>query len=158
MQARVNVSTTAKAPKAVVWGIIDDFENVADYTDAVKVSTRTSEHATGLGASRACDLAPLGSTNETILEYVPSEKMVVSLHDVGGIPVKSSKSTFSLTEIDATTTEITFNAEVQAKGGPFSGIIAKRLEKRLPKGSLAMINDFAAAAEAKVANSDAPAE
>ena len=150
MTVPVTVTTIAKAPKSVVWGIIADFQNVHEHTGQVKTTEQTSDHAVGVGASRACTLAPMGSTKERILEWEDNEKLVLAL-EANGLPVKSSHSTFSLKAIDENTTEITFNAQVEPKGGPISGFIGKRLAKRLPKGAKAMIDDFAVAAEKRVA-------
>ncbi len=150
MTIAVAVKTTAKAPRSVVWEIISDFQNVHEYTSQVKTTEQISENAGGIGASRACSLAPMGSTQEDVLEWEDNEKLVVELHDTKGIPVKGSRSTFSLREIDENTTEISFSAQVEPKGGALSGFIGKRLAKRLPKGAQAMLDDFAAAAEKRV--------
>lgn len=151
MRVPVSVKSTAKAPKSVVWEVLADFPNIQEYTDQVKVSVSTSENETGLGATRHCDLAPFGTTQEKILEFVPEEKMVVFLHDIKGLPVKTSNTTFSLHSVDDNTTEITFDAHVEPKGGVLKGLIGKRLEGRLPKGAQGLVDDLAASAEKKVA-------
>ena len=153
MTTNVVATTTAKAPKHAVWEILADFSNIADYTDQVKTSVSTSEQPSGVGASRHCDLAPMGKTEEKILEFVPEDRMVVSLYDTKGIPVKGSKTTFSLKAVDENTTEITFSAEVEAKGGPLAGFVGKRLASRLPKGAQGLVEDLAASAEAAVSKS-----
>ncbi len=149
MSASVTASTIANAPKSVVWAVLADFENIADYTSTVKTSVSTSDEPTGLGAGRACDLAPLGSIKEEIIEYVPEEKMVIAAFDAKGIPIKGSTSSFELEAIDDQTAKLTFSAIVEAKGGLFSGLVSKRLESRLPKGTQRLLDDLAASAEAK---------
>ena len=110
MATIVNVSATARAPKDVVWAILADFPNIADYTDTVKASRSTSEAETGVGATRHCDLAPMGTVNERILEYVPGERLVISLYDTAGLPIKGSQTTFALEAVDAETTRISMRA------------------------------------------------
>ena len=151
MTATVNVSATANAPKSVLWEILADFPNIADYTDSVRSSESTGEQDTGVGASRYCQLAPIGSTEETILEFVPEERLVVSLYNTTRIPVKKSRTTFSLEAVGDNATKLTMNAEVEAKGGPLARLVEKRLARALPKGALSLVNDLAAAAESVAA-------
>ena len=147
MPVHVEATKKVRAPLSTVWAVLDDYENVADYTDQVKTSTRISDTATGVGAIRACQLAPFGATNEKILEYVPEEKMVIELYDLSGMPIEGSISTFSLEQVTEDTTQLSFSANVEPKGGIAKGFVGKRLASRLPKGAQAMLDDFAAAAE-----------
>ncbi len=112
MPATVKATTIAHAPKEIVWKVLADFPNIADYTDSVKASVSTSEQTSGVGASRHCDLAPVGTSEEKIIGYVPGDRLVVSLFDTKGLPVKNSETTFSLIEIDENTTQLTFSAEI----------------------------------------------
>ena len=150
MTVPITVTTVAKAPKSAVWDVLDDFANIANYTSQVKTSVSTGDLSTGLGAGRQCALAPFGTTQEEIIEYVPGEKMVVRLFDTKKLPVKGSVSTFSLREIDDSSTEITMSINADPKGGVLSGVVGWRLRKALPKGALSLIEDLARAAEETV--------
>ena len=147
MPAKVMATTVANAPKQIMWEVLADFPNIANYTDSVKSSASTSDQETGVGASRHCDLAPLGTAEETIVEFNPGENIVISLYDTKGLPVKNSETTFSLTEIDSNTTRLTMRANVQAKGGVFAGVLGKILERRLPNSAKRLLDDLAASAE-----------
>ena len=147
MSANVNAKIVANAPREAVWKVLADFSNIADYTDSVKTSVSTSEATTGSEATRHCDLAPFGSTEERVTEFVPNERLGVLLYDVKGLPVKESNTVFSLKSLGEYKTELTMSASVRAKGGILSGMIGKRLEKRLPKGAKRLVSDLAAAAE-----------
>ena len=151
MGVPVTATRTANAPKSVVWSVLADYQNIHKYTSQVKTTEQLSEQAAGVGAVRSCALAPLGTTKEEILEWVDDERIVLKLYDTTGIPVKSSRSVFSLREVDADTTEITFDANIEAKGGVMSGFIARRLAKRLPKAAGSLLDDLAAAAEQRIA-------
>ena len=146
MPASINATVTANAPKQAVWKVLADFPNIARYTDTVKASVSTSEQAFGVGASRHCDLAPAGSAEEEIVEIVPGERLVIIVEG-NGSPIKQSRTTFSLSEINANVTQLTMDAELHAKGGIFAGIVAKILEKRLPKRAEKVVRDLATAAE-----------
>ena len=146
MPAFVEASATANASKEAVWKILADFPNIANHTDTVKASVSTSEEDFAVGASRRCDLAPAGSAEEEIVEIVPGDRLVIEVKGSGG-PIKHSRTTFSVAEVDADTTRLTMSAEIQPKGGIFAGIISKILERRLPKRALVVVGDLAASAE-----------
>lgn len=150
MSPRVTVSTITTAPKEVVWEMLADFNNIADYTDSVKTSEATSEGEIAVGSTRHCTLAPIGTTEERITEFVPGERLGIHLYDMKGIPVKHTDSVFSVEEVDGGT-RITFDSDVKPKGGVFAGFVGKRLEKRLPKGAQRMVDDLGASAERLVA-------
>ena len=124
-----------------------DFPNIANYTDTVRSSHSTSEKDFEIGATRHCELAPAGSADETITDIKQGESVVISVSDAGGGPIKESTTTFSLEEVDAKTTRLTMNAEIQPKGGIFAGIISKILERRLPKRAQTVVTDLATSAE-----------
>lgn len=147
MPAVFEVSAVAKVPKEAVWKVLADFPNIADHTKMIASSVATNEEAFGVGASRRCNLAPMGTSEETITEVAPNERLSVWLYKTTGLPVKQSQTTFSLTAIDANTTELTMRSEIQAKGGPLAGLIGKVLARRLPKGAQLIVRDLAASAE-----------
>ena len=134
-----------------MWEVLDDFANIQQYTSQVKTSVLEGDTPTGVGATRFCELAPFGSTSETIREYVPNEKMVIELYDINGLPIKGTMSTFTVKALSEDQTELTFSSQVRPKGGIASGFVGKRLEKRLPKGTQSLLADFARAAEEKTA-------
>ena len=146
MPAFVEATATANASKEAVWKILADFPNIANHTDTVKASVSTSEEAFAVGSTRRCDLAPAGSAEEEIVEIVPGDRLVIEVKGSGG-PIKHSRTTFSVAEVDADTTRLTMSAEIQPKGGIFAGIISKILERRLPKRALVVVGDLAASAE-----------
>jgi uncharacterized membrane protein len=147
MPANVKATVTANAPKHAVWKVLADFPNISHYTDSIKSSVSTSEQPFEVGASRRCALAPAGALDEEIIEIVPGERLTISVVKGSGVPIKSSITTFSLAEIDANTTQMNFHAQVEPKGWILSGILAKILERRLPKGAEKTLKDLSAAAE-----------
>lgn len=64
MPVTVKATATAQAPREIVWKVLADFPNIADYTDTVRASVSTSEQPFGVGASRRCGLAPFGTAEE----------------------------------------------------------------------------------------------
>ena len=145
----INISSTEtiNAPKSEVWALLSDFQHWHDWTSQIKTIKQTSEAPDGVGAGRHCELAPVGRTDEEILEWVPEDKLVVSLFNVKVLPVKGSTTTFTLKTIDDTTTEVTMAPEVEPKGGFLAPAIGKRLQKGLPKASAGLLADLKVAAE-----------
>jgi hypothetical protein len=133
---------TANVSKEVLWSILDDYQSIANHTSQVKTSTLSGESETGVGAVRHCNLAPMGTTVETITGYTPGEEMT---HEVipTGLPVKSSLTTFKVTAVDENTSTLTSTAVVEAKGGFMRGFI----EKRLPKAFDSLLGDIVESAE-----------
>lgn len=146
MPAFVEATVTTNAPKDAVWKVLADFPNIANYTDTVKASVSTSEQVFAVGASQHCDLAPAGSADEEIIEIVPGDRLVIQVKGSGGA-IKESRTTFSVTEVDANATKLTMSAEIHPKGGIFAGLVSKLLERRLPKRAQVVIGDLAASAE-----------
>ena len=146
---KINISSTEtiNAPRSEVWALLSDFQNWHDWTSQIKTIKQTSEAAQGVGAGRHCQLAPAGRTDEEILEWVPEERLVISLFNVKVLPVKGSTTTFTLKAIDDTTTEVTMAPEVEPKGGFLAPFIGKRLQKRLPKASAGLLADLKVAVE-----------
>lgn len=140
-------SVTADAPKSAVWKVLDDFGNIQNHTSQVKTSESTSDNPTGVGAERFCELSPLGTTKEKILEYEPENRMVIRLGDITGLPIKETITEFRLEELGEGSTRITMTSNVTPKGGIMSGLIGGRLGKRLPKGIDALLNDLADSAK-----------
>ena len=60
MPAVVEASAVANVSKETLWNVIADFPNIADHVDSVKASAAIGEQISGVGATRRCDLQPLG--------------------------------------------------------------------------------------------------
>lgn len=146
--SKITVSTTRSldAPVEAVWEVLADFQNIDQWTDSVKTATQTSDLETGVGAKRVCELAPMGTVNEEVLEFVPNEKIRIAISDTKSIPIKSSDSTFSVTPTGPNTTDTTFTAAIEPKGGFLAGFIGKRLEGRLPKVQATLLEELGAEA------------
>lgn len=146
----VNASAkaTINAPASAIWALLGEgFPNISQWTDQVKKSASTSAKPNGVGASRHCDLAPAGSLDETIVEWVPEERLVIDVKNIKLMPIKRSTTTFTLRKIDDETTEVTMAPAAEAKGGPLAPIVARRLEKGLPKAAAGLLEDLRIASE-----------
>ncbi|MDH3681316.1 MAG: SRPBCC family protein [Acidimicrobiia bacterium] len=150
----ITVSRDLAAPRAAVWGVLADFPNIADWNGGVKKSFATSEATEGVGATRHCDLAPLGGLEETIKEWEPEERLVVSIDSAAKLPIKSGLATFTLDESDAATSaRVEYSYETRF--GPVGAALGPLLDKQLSKGFSGFLDDLETAANARAPEGDA---
>lgn len=134
-----------QAPREAVWAVLADFPNISDWNSGIKASHATSEATEGVGATRHCDLAPLGELEETIAEWDEGIRMVVNIDSAKKLPIERGVATFTIGE-QATT--IDYEYEPSGLMGKLTGPI---LVKQLNKGFEGFLTDLDAAAQ------DAPA-
>lgn len=147
MNNNVIINRDIDATPDQVWSVLADFANIAAWNGGVKTSYSTGGDPTGVGAQRHCDLAPMGELEETIVEFHPGEKMVISIDKAKKIPVKQGLMTFTMAP-SATGTQFELNYRYAAKGGPLSGLVGRMLDGQLTKGFGGFIDDLEKAAKA----------
>jgi uncharacterized protein YndB with AHSA1/START domain len=144
----INVSREIEAPQSAVWAVLADFPNIADWNSGVKVSHSTSDSSEGVGATRHCDLAPVGALEETITEWSPEEKMVVRIDSAAKLPIRSGLVTFTLDGTEATTTtDLAYSYE--ARFGPLGSVMGPLIDRQLRKGFEGFLADLEAAARGR---------
>ncbi len=90
MSTKISRTVTINAPIADVWKTFADFGNVADAVPSVKTSELTSNLETGLGATRECQLAPMGVVQERITGWEEGKALEVDLYESKGVPALRS--------------------------------------------------------------------
>ena len=126
--------------------MLADFPNIARWNSGVKHSESTSESSGGVGATRHCDLAPVGALEETVAEWEPDQRMVVRIDSAAKLPIRSGEVTFLLEErAGATDTLIRYTYE--PKGGrllaPLMGPVIDRQLRSGFEGFLADLDEAA---------------
>lgn len=144
----VTLKRDLAAPRSKVWAVLADFPNIADWNDGIKKSYSTSEAVEGVGAKRHCDLAPVGALKETVLEWVPEERLVISIDEASKVPIKKGRMTFTLAD-GGDTTAFTMSYDYEAKGGPLAFIIGPMMKRPLTKGFTGFIDQLEPAARAR---------
>jgi len=136
------------APRSAVWSVLADFPNIATWNGGVKASHATSEATGGVGAQRHCDLAPVGTLEETITEWVDGERMVVNIDSATKLPIERGAATFTIGD-DATSIDYEFEPK-----GFIGRVTAPLLVRQLKKGFGGFLTDLdTAAADATSASS-----
>ena len=148
----VTVQRDIAAPQSAVWAVLADFPNISDWNGGVTASHATSDAVEGVGAQRHCDLAPMGELEETVLEWEPPRRMVVSIDAAKKIPVKTGRVTFTIDE-GSDHSPTTLSYDFTAKGGVLAPLIGRVLTGQLRKGFSGFLEDLERAAQGRTAAS-----
>lgn len=136
----VHVSRQMSATRSAVWSVLADFPGISTWNGGVKSSHATSEVTRGVGARRHCDLAPVGTLEETIAEWVEGERLVVDIDSATKLPIERGVATFTIG--DHTTT---IDYEFEPKG-LVGRLTAPLLARQLTKGFTGFLLDLDTAA------------
>ncbi len=123
-----------------MWAVLADFPNISTWNSGVKASHDTGEGVTGLGAQRHCDLAPIGSLEETITGWEPNEKLVVYIGSASKLPISTAAATFTLGD-----GHTSIDYAYQPKG-LIGRMTAPLLDRQLRKGFDGFLEDLEQAA------------
>lgn len=152
MGVKVESRKTINAPADTVWAVLDDFAGIETWSRGIQKSHKLDNNgaATGVGAERRCELGPGKALHERITSYEHGKHMTIDVFSVEGLPMKSSNTTFTLTSVDANTTQVEIDADMTPKAPGFlvklmGGIITKKAGQQLD----GLLDDLAKAAESK---------
>ncbi|MEO1287361.1 MAG: SRPBCC family protein [Chloroflexota bacterium] len=96
--ATVSDSIRIDAPKDQVWAVLADFGGILNYNPGISNAYSTSDVNSGLGATRHCDLLPMGSIEERIIEWNEGSDYLVDIYQFNGLmpPIKSAQARLSV--------------------------------------------------------------
>ena len=95
--AKITKEIEINAPQTKVWSVLADIGAVVNYNPVVTKSYYTSDNRQGIGASRHCDLLPMGSVEERIIEWDEGKSYKIEIFEGKSIPFKGI-GTFELTD------------------------------------------------------------
>lgn len=150
MTREVKVRRVLDASAEAVWSVLADFGNIASWNGGVKASHSTSDESGGVGATRHCDLAPVGQLEETIVEWSPAERMVVRIDSAKRLPIKKALVDFELQPVGSDTserTEVTITYRYETKLGVLGAATGPVLDRQLSSGFEGFLDDLGDAAE-----------
>lgn len=129
LKKRIEIKRTMDLPKSEIWKVLADFPNIHLWNSGVKHSQSTCDVIEGIGAERMCKLAPFGQLDETIVEWVENELMVVEIHTVKGMPMKRALASFKLSGEEKITVTVDYRFQPSLIGHLMSPIIKMMLRK-----------------------------
>ncbi|OJJ18301.1 hypothetical protein BKI52_26140 [marine bacterium AO1-C] len=114
----IEKSLIIDAPKNVVWEALADFGAIKKFHKGLKDSYATSEANGGLGATRHCDLKPMGSIEERITRWEEGSLYTVEIYEGKKTPpFKTAFATLKVESINANQTKAYFIIEYTLKFG-----------------------------------------
>ena len=126
-QASAEVEIGAPAEK--VWEVLADFGSVSVFNPSVTESHLTTDHASGLGAIRHCDLTvPGASIEERIVDWEDGRSLTVEIHGGTRNPFAKALATMAVEPLDTDRSVAKMSIEWRAKGGPIAGLLDRALQ------------------------------
>lgn len=141
---QITVNRSFDTPRSAAWEVIADFPAIASWNSGVAKSFSTSHASDGPGATRHCDLAPMGELEETIVEWDPEHRMGVRIDSAKKLPIRSGLVTFEVGEQGQPTT-ITYAYE--PRFGPVGRLMGPMIDRQLTRGFEGFLTDWEAAAK-----------
>jgi len=129
--AKISKEIEINAPKTKVWSVLADIGAVENYNPVVTRSYYTSENKQGVGASRHCDLLPMGSVEEKIIEWDEGESYKIEIFEGKAIPFKGTGK-FELTE-NGKSTNVKMTFEPDMGSGIFGKIMGFMMKEKMNK-------------------------
>ena len=128
---KITKEVEINAPKTKVWSVLADLGAIENYSPSVTKSYSTSENKQGIGASRHCDLLPMGSVEEKIIEWDEGESYKIEIFEGKAIPFKGTGS-FELTE-NGKSTNVKMTFEPDMGNGIFGKIMGFMMKEKMNK-------------------------
>ena len=141
----IKLSRTLAAPRSAVWNVLADYPGISTWNSGITNSYATSEATEGVGAKRHCDLKPAGELEETVAEWDPMDKMVISIDQAKKLPITRGRMTFLLAD-DGDGTNVTMDYDYQPRGGPLAVLFGPFVDRMLDKGFNGFLDDLETAA------------
>lgn len=136
----VSVARRLDASPDAVWDVLADFPNISVWNGGVRASRATSTAVEGVGATRHCDLAPFGALEETVREWEPGRRMVVTIDEARRLPMRSAAATFVI-EPDGEGSEVTIEYRYDPQGP-----VGPMMDRQFTKGFGGFLDDLERAA------------
>jgi len=93
-------SIRINAPKEKVWEILADFGGILNYNPNLSDAYSTSTANSGIGATRHCELLPMGSIEERIVEWNDGSDYQIEIYEFNG-PLPPLKNVFARLSVEA---------------------------------------------------------
>ena len=129
--AKITKEIEINAPQTKVWSVLADIGAVENYNSVVTKSYYTSDNRQGIGASRHCDLLPMGSVEERIIEWDEGKSYKIEIFEGKSIPFKGI-GTFELTD-NGNSTNVKMIFEPIMGYGLFGKIMGFLMKKKMNK-------------------------
>jgi uncharacterized membrane protein len=127
IQRTVQIDASAEQ----IWPALANFGEIVTWNPGVKASKLTSEQTEGLGISRECQLAPMGTVQERVTEWIENRLLSVEIYEFKNVPaMRSAVASFEL-EPAGDSTKVTLRMDYSVGLGPIgAGMNAMMLKRQ----------------------------
>lgn len=135
----IEKNVVINASQEDVWEVLADFGGIKKFHKGLRDSYSTSDVNEGLGATRHCDLKPMGSIEERIIDWKKGELYTVEIY--GGKktpPFKTAQGTIKIERINDEQTRAYFILEYSLK----YGIVGKAMDAMMVKSQFVKATDI----------------
>lgn len=140
MEHQVGSAVKINVSAEKVWGILDDFGGVDNFSVGVEQSPIIGDKNSGLAAKRHCLFYDKSSVVEEIIEYEESKSFKVVLTEFT-MPMKAMYAGFKVEKITETSCEVSMYMTFTVKFGPLGALmglmmrpVMKGVQKKLLSG------------------------
>ncbi|MCH8927788.1 MAG: SRPBCC family protein [Candidatus Marinimicrobia bacterium] len=119
------------ASKDKVWPILADIGSIQNYNPGVTKSLSTSEAKTGIGASRHCDLLPMGSVEERVIEWDEGNSYKIEIYDGKIVPFLGT-AVFEVSE-NGENTHVKMTMNYEMKSGIMASMMGMMMKGKMDK-------------------------
>ena len=117
--------------KNKVWDILSDIGAIQNFSPSVSKSFYTSEIKEGIGASRHCDLLPMGKVEERVISWKEGEEFTIEIYESKSMPFLG-EGKFILKE-EGGKTNVTMSLTYRMKGGFLGSLMGVFMKGRISK-------------------------
>ena len=124
-----------RAPKEKVWNLIADIGSIQNFNPNVSRSYYTSDIRFAVGASRHCDLLPMGSVEERVTAYEEGKSLTIEIYDGEKAPPFAFNAGRFDVRADGEVTVVDIRFEYRLKYGPIGWLLDRLVvNKQMSKG------------------------
>lgn len=127
--AVITKNNKINASKKEVWDVISDIGAIQNFNPNVSKSFYTSEIKEGIGASRHCDLLPMGKVEERIISWKEGEEFTIEIYESKAMPFLG-EGKFTLKE-EGGETNVTMSLTYRMKGGFLGSLMGVFMKGRI---------------------------
>lgn len=144
------------ATKQEVWKVLSCFGTVYKFHPGVRKSYIISVNKEGIGATRICELLPIGKVSETVKEWRAGDGFSIEVTPIEKLlPTKNLTSHFSIEKLSVNTSRVIVYTNYKLKLGVTGNILNKILiQPKLEKSMDELLRGLKTYVEKKSLNPD----
>ena len=116
------------ATKEDVWKVLSNYGDICKFNPGVSKSYITSENNEGVGATRVCELVPVGKVSETIKEWQEGDGFLIQVTPIEKLPpITNFTGRFHIEKLSVNTSRVSVSINYEIKLGVIGTILNKVL-------------------------------